>query len=33
MNLDVYNDDGLDDSRTADVTAHAALSTNDVWNI
>lgn len=25
MNLDVYDDDGLDDSRTADVTAHAAL--------
>lgn len=25
MNFDVYDDDGLDDSRTADVTAHAAL--------
>lgn len=37
MNLDVYDDDGLDDSRIADVTAHAALTshytTNDVWNI
>lgn len=23
MNVDVYDDDGLDDSRTADVTAYA----------
>lgn len=25
MNLYVYDDDGLDDSRSADVTVHAAL--------
>lgn len=28
MNLDVYDDDGLDDSRIADVTAHAALTSH-----